>query len=181
VNTIKAKQVVLALNGYFPEFDSVFKNLITPQRAQMLAVELEDELDCPGLYYDTPERVYWRKVDEKVLVIGGKRLLDAEGEIGNYEKLSAKIQEGLEDYLKQQLNLNYKVIHRWSGIMGFTEHELPMITKIEAPMETYMIGGFSGHGMGLGFRSGQEMAELVTGTKNESFFDLIKTTKIKIC
>lgn len=181
VNFIKAKQVVLALNGYFPEFDSVFKKIITPQRAQMLAVELEDELDCPGLYYDTPERVYWRKADEKVLVIGGKRLLDAENEVGDFEKLSSKIQAGLEDYLQTQLNVKYKVIHRWSGIMGFTEHELPMISKIEAPMETFMLGGFSGHGMGLGFRSGQEMAELVTGVKKDSFFDLIKSIKIKLC
>ena len=64
--------------------------------------------------------------------------------------------------------------------MGFTEHELPFITKAEALTETYVIGGFSGHGMGFGFRSGQEMAKLVTGQISHSFFDNFKPVKIKL-
>lgn len=179
-NNIKCKQVVLALNGYFPHFHPVFKPLITPQRAQMMAVELEDDIDSNSLHYDSPERVYWRKSQDKILLIGGKRLLDETGEIGDFEKLSSKIQAGLESYLEDILKLRFKVIHRWSGTMGFTEHELPFITKAEALTETYVIGGFSGHGMGFGFRSGQEMAKLVTGQITQSFFDNFKPVKIKL-
>jgi glycine/D-amino acid oxidase-like deaminating enzyme len=179
-NNIKCKQVVLALNGYFPHFHPVFKSLITPQRAQMMAVELEDDIDSNSLHYDSPERVYWRKSQDKILLIGGKRLLDEAGEIGDFEKLSSKIQDGLESYLEDILKLRFKVIHRWSGTMGFTEHELPFITKAEALTETYVIGGFSGHGMGFGFRSGQEMAKLVTGQISHSFFDNFKPVKIKL-
>lgn len=142
-----------------------------PRRAQMLAVELDEDFDCPGLYYDPPERVYWRKAQEKVLIIGGKRLLDADGEIGDFEKLSPLIQNALEEYLSLQLGLKYKVLSRWSGTMGFTENELPMIGKIKAPLECFMLGGFSGHGMGLGFNSGREVARLVCGEKQESFFN----------
>lgn len=171
INFIKAKQVVLALNAYLPQFHSAFKGVVVPRRAQMLAVELQDEFDCPSLHYDPPERVYWRKAMDKVLVIGGKRLLDEEGETGDFEKISPKIQKGLEDYLRDQLQLTYKVINRWSGTMGFTENELPIIGKIQAPMDTFVIGGFSGHGMGLGFRSAKDLAELVTGISQNSFFD----------
>lgn len=174
INTIKARQVVLALNGYFPEFHTQFKDVITPRRAQMLAVELEEDFHCPSLHYDPPERVYWRKVSDKVLVIGGKRLLDEEGELGDFEKLSPLIQKGLEQYLKDQLGIRYKVINRWSGTMGFTDHELPLVSKIQAPVETYMVGGFSGHGMGLGFRTALDVAELVTNQKSESFFAQFK-------
>lgn len=174
VNTIKAKQVVLALNGYFPQFHSQFKTSIVPRRAQMLAVELEEDFECPSLYYDPPERVYWRKTQERVLVVGGKRLLDEAGETGDFEKVTPVIQNGLEHYLREQLGIRYKVLHRWSGTMGFTDHELPLIDKIKAPTECYMIGGFSGHGMGLGFRSGKEMAELVSGQKQDSFFTQFK-------
>lgn len=174
LNDIKAKQVILALNGYFPQFHPQFRDVIIPRRAQMLAVELEEEFDCPSLYYDPPERVYWRKTQEKVLVVGGKRLLDEPGETGDYEKISPVIQNALEHYLREQLKIRYKVINRWSGIMAFTDHELPLIDRIEAPVECYMIGGFSGHGMGLGFRSGLEMAEVVTGKKRFSFFTQFK-------
>jgi glycine/D-amino acid oxidase-like deaminating enzyme len=179
-NTIKARKVVLAMNGYFPQFHDAFKNSIIPRRAQMLAVELENELDCPSLYYDPPERVYWRKTLDKVLVIGGKRLLDEKGETGDFEKISPVIQNALEHYLSEQLGVKYKVINRWSGTMGFTDHELPIIDRVKAPLECYMIGGFSGHGMGLGFRSGKEMAQLVAGEKIESFFNQFKRSDISL-
>lgn len=181
INFIKSRQVVLALNGYFPHFHSSFKNLIKPCRAQMLAVELEEELDANSLHYDSPERVYWRKSWDKILLIGGKRVLDEAGEVGDFEKISPIIQDGLEDYLQNQLHLRYKVLHRWSGTMGFTEHELPILTKaMTAPIETFVIGGFSGHGMGLGFRSSQEMAELVCYNKEKSFFDQFKSINIEL-
>ena len=179
VNLIKCNQVVLSLNGYFPHFHSMFKSLIKPYRAQMLAVELEEDLEANSLHYDSPERVYWRKSWDKILLIGGKRILDEAGEVGDFEKISPIIQDGLEDYLQNQLNIRYKVIHRWSGTMGFTEHELPILTKAKtSPIETFVIGGFSGHGMGLGFRSSQEMAELVCGQKEKSFFDQFKSFNI---
>lgn len=180
LNNIKCKQVVLALNGYFPQFHRAFKDVIKPYRAQMLAVELEDDIDSTSLHYDSPERVYWRKSQDKILLIGGKRVLDEAGEVGDFEKVSPLIQAGLELYLRDQLKVNYKVIHRWSGTMGFTDHELPYLTKIEGPLETFMIGGFSGHGMGFGFRSAQEMAQLVTGKISESFFDSFKAIKVKL-
>ncbi len=181
VNTIKAKQVILALNGYLPQFHSAFQDLVTPRRAQMLAVELEEDIEAPSLYYDPPERVYWRKTQEKLLLIGGKRLLDETGEVGNFEKVSPLIQDGLESYLRDQLHLKFKVLQRWSGTMGFTPHELPIITRaVEAPVETVVVGGFSGHGMGMGFRAAQETAQLVLGIKNKSFFDGFQTVNIKL-
>ena len=180
LNTIKARQVVLALNGYFPEFHSIFKDVISPRRAQMLAVEIEGDINCPHLYYDPPERVYWRKTQSNILVIGGKRLLDEKGEMGNFEKISTPIQNGLEQYLKEQLELKYKVINRWSGTMGFTGHELPLSGKLEAPVETYMIGGFSGHGMGLGFNSALDLAEVIISKKKQSFFNKFKKVDFKI-
>ena len=178
LNFIKAKQVVLALNGYAPQFHPSFGDLIKPSRAQMLAVELEDDIDSMSLHYDSPERVYWRRAQDKILLIGGKRLLDESGEVGDYEKLSSAIQSGLEEYLKRTLQIRYKVIHRWSGTMGFTQHELPFVTRVEAPLETYFIGGFSGHGMGFGFRSAQDLAELLTGKNGQPFFASFASAKI---
>lgn len=179
-NTINSKQVVMALNGYFPQFNAIFKDAFVPRRAQMLAVEIEDGFDCPGLHYDPPGRVYWRKAQNNVLLIGGKRLLDEAGEKGEFEKISPIIQNGLERYIRDQLGLKYKVINRWSGIMGFTEHELPLVGKIEAPIETFLIGGFSGHGMGLGFASAKDVAELVTGVRKESFFSNFKKAEFSL-
>jgi len=169
-NIIRAKHIVLALNGYLPQFHHFFKNLVTPQRAQMLAVELGTEIGCPSLHYDPEDRVYWRKSQDNLLLIGGKRLLDESEENGDFEKLNPIIQHGLENYLKEKIGIDYKVIHRWSGIMGFTKNELPIIAKMNNSAETFVLGGFSGHGMGLGFHSAKEMAEMVCGYREKSFF-----------
>lgn len=181
IENIKASKIILALNAYLPQFHHSFKDIVVPRRAQMISVQLEEPLECPSLYYDPMERAYWRKINDNTLILGGKRLLDEAGETGDFEKISPLIQDGLELYLKEQLRIKYKVISRWSGIMGFTEHELPFIGKMDSLKdEIYMLGGFSGHGMGFGFHSGKEMAEIVIGRKKESFFDQFKRVDIKL-
>lgn len=179
LSTIQAKQVVIALNGYAGQFHPAFKEHIIPKRAQMLAVEPEVPVKWPDLYYDPAERVYWR-THGKTLMIGGKRLLDEEGENSDFEKVSSLIQKGLENYLTHQLGIRYQVIGRWSGIMGFTDHELPLVSRVKAPLEAYVIAGFSGHGMGLGFKSAQGLAELVIGKNQESFFQQFKKADFKL-
>ncbi|MFP5386126.1 MAG: NAD(P)/FAD-dependent oxidoreductase [Bacteriovoracia bacterium] len=177
---LETDKVILAMNAYFPQFHSAFRHMITPRRAQMLAVELADNLEAPHLYYDPLDKVYWRKAKDNVLLIGGKRLLDETGETGEFEKVSPVIQNGLEEYLRQQLGLKFRIINRWSGTMGFTEHELPFIGKVQSPVESYVIGGFSGHGMGFGFHAGKDMAEVVTGLKTNSFFDQFRKAEVRL-
>lgn len=177
-NRIKAQQVVLAMNGYMPQFSSVLKDVIFPKRAQMLAVTADEPINSPFLHYDPAEKVYWRTVSEKVIVIGGKRLLDEAGEESEFEKISPVIQNGLESYLAEKLRLNFRILKRWSGIMGFTEHELPLVQKVRGRENLFLGAGFSGHGMGFGFKSGQELAGLLTGKKSHSFFETFRTTDI---
>jgi gamma-glutamylputrescine oxidase len=177
---INAKQVILATNAYSAEIHPGFKTIITPRRAQMLAVKIHGDFFAPGIYYDPADRVYWRMYENNTLLIGGKRLLDEAGEIGSFEKISPIIQKGLETYLVEQLGIDFEIKSRWSGIMGFTEHELPVISKIKGPIDSFMLGGFSGHGMGMGFRAGLEMAEIVLGIKRESFFSHFKKFEINL-
>lgn len=171
---LECSSIVLAMNAYLSEFSDDFKNIIIPNRAQMLAVKLESKLDVDELCYDPLNRVYWRKTHSDELIIGGKRLLDESREVSNFEKVTQIIQDGLEDYLGHELGIKYHVIKRWSGIMGFTQDELPIITKVNKYESVYVLGGFSGHGMGFGFKSGFEMANLVLKNKKFSFFDLIR-------
>ncbi len=170
---IKPQKVILALNGYSSQFHSAFQNLVFPKRAQMLSARLEEDFNCPDVYYDPAEKVYWRMNHQREIIVGGKRTLDESGEVGEFEKVTPLIQKALEQYL-DKLGLKFQVTHRWAGIMGFTDHELPIIDRVPAPLETYFIGGFSGHGMGLGFLSGKEMAQVCLGIKEESFFHQFK-------
>jgi len=167
---IHAENIVFALNGYSGRFLNEWSNFIKPYRAQMLAVELKHPLNCPSLYYDPEDRVYWRKSGENSLLIGGKRLLDEQNEQTDFDHLNGKIQTALEAYLRDTLGLNYNVLHRWSGIMGFTQSELPIVTKLKNNKSVHLIGGFSGHGMGFGFHAGKDLAEVLLNLKTKSFF-----------
>lgn len=170
LNFIRAPITIMAMNGYTSEFDHSFEKSIFPRRAQMLAFEMDSKEICPDLYYDPAERVYFRHIQGKLWAIGGKRLADEQNEVGVLEKVNPLIQSELEKYLSEVLKFNFKVTERWSGIMGFTSSELPFVTKLKSKSELYLIGGFSGHGMGFGFHSAKEMAELVLHKINKSFF-----------
>lgn len=178
---VETQKVLLALNGYSAEFHPALAGLIKPYRAQMLAVEISGKHQLKtDLYYDPAERVYFRLTSDQRLIIGGKRLLDEKGEEGTFEKISTVIQKGLENYLSDTLKLSHQVVHRWSGIMGFTQHELPYVEKVEATTPTFIAAGFSGHGMGFGFHAAKEAAELMLEKRDRSFFSDFHQDKIRL-
>lgn len=170
--TIGFDQVLVALNGYSPRFHQDFKDLIFPKRAQMLAVKINNPLELDKLFYHPAERVYWRMVDPKTLIIGGKRLVDESEENSDFEKINSSVQSALELYVRDHLKLTYEVSHRWSGIMGFTSNELPLITSMIHD-SCFVAAGFSGHGMGMGFHSGREISEMMLGLRSQSILNQV--------
>lgn len=158
----RAEKTIYCLNAYTSSVLPDFQNRIRPQRAQMLKVHLHSSSQIgEELFYDPEERVYFRRDGRDELWIGGKRILDAKREETLEEGNSDIIQKALEDYLLS-LGLNFEVKDRWSGIMGFTERELPLL---EEQGSRLILGGFSGHGMGLGFHAGKVAAERVLEKK----------------
>ena len=178
LGVIEAHTSVLALNGYLQQFGQDLKHLVIPQRAQMLAVKLAKPISSTVLHYDSPDKVYWKLRDPKTLLIGGKRMLDEKNENTLHDSVNPIVQKGLEDYLKNVLHVDYQVLKRWSGVMGFTQDELPYIEKLKTSSNTFIIGGFGGHGMGLGFLSARNLVELMSQKVNESFFSELRKKKL---
>jgi gamma-glutamylputrescine oxidase len=150
---IEAEKVFLCLNGYLGQFDKSLKNLISPKRAQMISLKMENnKLDSN--YYDPAHKVYFR-VDPlnptPSLLVGGMRLVDEDNENDDHDKVTTVIQNALQDYAETLFQKKLPVLARWSGIMGFTENENPIIKKIESLPHTDLVGGYSGHGMGMAF------------------------------
>lgn len=151
-------KTIFCLNAYTARVLPEFKERIFPRRAQMLRVRLRTQPTLgEDLFYDPEERVYFRREGKEHLLIGGKRLVDPIAEETFTEEISPPIQSALEDYLKDDLKLSFEVVDRWSGIMGFTADELPIL---ERQGERVFLAGFSGHGMGFGFHAGKKAAEM---------------------
>lgn len=161
-------EVVIALNGYTA---SLLAEPITPARAQMLCVDLHQKLNIAGLVYEPESRVYFKSIASHRLVIGGKRLIDKDNEETSLLAVNFKIQQALLDYVTARLGTIKSIQGQWSGIMGFSADELPLLEKRK---DYYLIGGFSGHGMGLGFNASRNLSDMMIDNKT-SFFHSIRT------
>lgn len=197
VDFILGAQVLKVNTGLHPEIETSFGNFsceklmvctngesyllpelkldIVPQRAQMLAMKLASPIYASGLFYDPEARVYFKFDRPGYLLIGGKRLVDEANENTTSTNVSPKIQEALYEYVRDELNYSGEKINTWAGTMGFTKNELPYVGKISNLESCYVAAGFSGHGMGWGFKTAQEMALLLLGKINEP--QLVQMTK----
>ena len=52
------------------------------------------------------------------------------------------------------------VTHRWSGTMGFSRDGLPIVGAVPGMSGVFAGAGFTGHGFGFAWRSGQALVEL---------------------
>ncbi len=160
--TVSYGLAVVAVNAWtqrlLPHID------IRPQRAQMLATAPRGpartlEPVCYGCWgYD-----YFRQRDDGRLLIGGRRHLHRDSEGTDESIPTAVVQDDLEAYLARHLGAfgPFEVEARWSGIMGFSPDELPFWQPLpdkDGTSSTHVLGGMTGHGMGLGAISGQTIA-----------------------
>jgi gamma-glutamylputrescine oxidase len=155
-----AGAVVLATNAYtnllLPEIG------IAPVRAQMLATGPEPRrLVARPAYSDRGYR-YWRQLADGRLLAGGFRNHALDEEIGHQAAPTAKIQALLDEQLRG-LGSRAAVTHRWAGIMGFTEEELPLVGTVPGHPGVHVCGGYSGHGMGFAFQCARQLAGALTG------------------
>lgn len=169
---IRADEIVIALNGYT---DSLISDLVIPQRAQMLCVELKEPFENKSLIYEPDSRVYFKSIGNKKLIIGGKRLVDPEAEETSLLGINHKIQQSLQDYILMRIGQIESVHARWSGIMGFSADELPLIEKRD---NYFLITGFSGHGMGFGFNASRNLSDMIIDNK-PSFFHSIRNNSLQ--
>ena len=167
---IKSHLVIYATNGYSPLLNPYFKDKIFPTRGQILATEAVPPF-MEGPCYANFVLDYFRQLPSGEFIIGGFRQLQKDVEIGYSDETSDLIQDALEDFLRKHLpNLkDTPITHRWSGIMGFSVDGQPMVGSLPTDPQSYFIGGFTAHGIGLAFHSGKCLADCLFGREIPKF------------
>ncbi|WP_309608088.1 FAD-dependent oxidoreductase, partial [Flavobacterium sp.] len=102
----------------------------------------------------------FRNINDRIL-IGGGRNLDFETENTSEFGQTLLIQNNLEQMLKEIIlpNTEFKIAHRWSGIMGLGTHKKPIVKQISN--HVYCGVRLGGMGVAIGSLIGQELADLV--------------------
>jgi glycine/D-amino acid oxidase-like deaminating enzyme len=155
--SFNTKKLLFATNGFATQLTN---NEVKPARAQVLITEPIANLDIKGTFHLDKGYYYFRNFEDRIL-LGGGRNLDFEGETTTDLSQTEKIQNKLEDLLKNVIlpNQEFQIAHRWSGIMGIGAHKNPIVSQLSN--NVYCGVRLGGMGVAIGSLIGKELADLV--------------------
>lgn len=161
---LEAPMIIYATNGYSALMHSFFQDKIFPTRGQILATEAVPRF-MEGPCYANFVLDYFRQLPTGQMIIGGFRQLQKDAEKGYSDEASDVIQNALEEFLHLHIpNVrSAKITHRWSGIMGFSVDGQPLIGSLPSDNQSFFVGGFTGHGLGLAFHSAKILTDSLFG------------------
>ncbi len=132
---------------------------LVPGRGQVLITKpIKNILFNSTFHYDKGY-FYFRKVNDRVLIGGGRNLFLKQEETTEFETTS-NIQIILTKLLKEVVlpNTKFEVDYSWSGIMAFGDELKPVIEKVED--QIYCAVRCNGMGVAIGSEVGAEVAQL---------------------
>ena len=150
-------KLFFATNGFAGE---ITNNAVKPARAQVLITEPIENLDIRGTFHLDKGYYYFRNFENRIL-LGGGRNLDFDGETTTDLNQTEKIQNKLEELLKNVIlpNQEFQIAHRWSGIMGIGSQKNPIVSQLSE--NVYCGVRLGGMGVAIGSIIGKELAELL--------------------
>jgi gamma-glutamylputrescine oxidase len=155
-HSIRAEKCFICTNAFALQF--MPESDISPGRGQVLITEPVFDLPWKGIYHFDEGYYYFREVNGRIL-LGGGRNLDFDAETTSEFELNSRIQQDLEAKLyelifpKRKLNVDM----RWSGIMAFGKTKMPIIKQIsENVVAGVRLGGM---GVAIGSLLGKRLSE----------------------
>jgi gamma-glutamylputrescine oxidase len=141
----------------------VLDEAIKPVRGQVIATEPLSRLlyECP--HYARHGFDYWQQTDDLRLILGGRRDTQLELEYTAEETITEPIQRELESFAAELIGEPPRVTHRWAGIFGRTDDDVPLAGPVPGADGLWVAAGYSGHGNVLGLACGELVAQAVLG------------------
>ena len=163
VDELAAAEVVIATDGYPSGLLGPLEGLIIPTRAQMVATEPIPErlFECP--HYSRHGFDYWQQREDGRILAGGFRDTALDDEFTTSEETTWAIQASLERLVSDLVGWPVVPTHRWAGLFGFVPDFMPVVGAVPGIDRLWVCGGYSGHGMVLGFMCGELVVDAVLG------------------
>ncbi|KAH7398576.1 FAD dependent oxidoreductase-like protein [Pyrenochaeta sp. MPI-SDFR-AT-0127] len=187
-NTITAKNVILATNGYTPYLLKELQGIIVPMRGQITAqrpgkaTNLSTPLSTSYsfIYQSGYEYMIPRPLSnggQHIIIGGGLGRLPRGGssEFGTVDDSS--LNPNVTEYLRGSLTgyfgtenwgetseeeASARIVQEWTGIMGATADDRPIVGEVPGKKGIWISAGFNGHGMVLCLKAAQALAKMVT-------------------
>jgi glycine/D-amino acid oxidase-like deaminating enzyme len=167
---VRARHVIVAADGALPALVPEYAGRVRARRLHMVASAPIAERVVDQLVYPRWGREYFQQRPDGRILLGGYADVDGAASYTDREEGSAEIWGRLERYLRDELGLDTTVTHRWVGIVGYTDDQLPFVGEVPGRSRLHVAGGYSGHGNVPGYAAGQELADAIAGAGGEAPF-----------
>ncbi|MDW8338301.1 MAG: FAD-dependent oxidoreductase, partial [Thermoleophilia bacterium] len=172
-----AEAVVVATDGYPSGLLGALEGLIVPTRGQVLATEPVPEPWFEVPHYGRHGFDYWHRRPDGRIVAGGFRDVSLDSEFTAAEETTAAVQGALEGFVASLLGRPLRIDHRWAGIFGLVFDFLPVVGRVPGEEGLWVAGGYSGHGVVLGFACGRLVARAICGDR-DPLLDLFEPSRL---
>jgi glycine/D-amino acid oxidase-like deaminating enzyme len=166
---VKAKEVLVATNGYTDRLVPKLKPRIFPVGSYIivtepLSPELQDKLSPKRrMFYDTKNFLnYFRLTPDGRMLFGGRNNLSTGLDL---EESARRLQERMVEVYPDLSGV--PITHSWTGRLGLTFDLMPHIGRIEG---IHYALGYGGHGVSIATYIGTEVGLLLAGQKTSSPF-----------
>ncbi|PNS18039.1 hypothetical protein CAC42_3998 [Sphaceloma murrayae] len=158
--SVQAKQVILATNGYTSAIMPDYTDMIVPCRGQMSAIKPPGEL--AGEKRLKTSWGFSEKGNHDYLIqrpneFGGHLMYGGAEKYGHRlgvtddsfvdDRQTKYLKTTLQRYFSLEEKKELDLVKTWSGIMGFSRDEVPLVGPVPGKKGLFMCAGFTGHGM----------------------------------
>tara|TARA_R100001143_G_scaffold63497_1_gene70966 strand:+ start:3185 stop:4282 length:1098 start_codon:yes stop_codon:yes gene_type:complete len=150
---LKANKIALTVNGFISGLSNVN---VFPARGYVFVTQPIDGLKWKGTFNYNEGYVYFRNIDNRLLLGGGRNVAKEEETTSEFG-VNAVIKEYLISFANEKLHLpkGWKIDLEWSGIMGMTPDKEPIIKEVKPGVWTGV--GLSGMGIAIGMEVAREL------------------------
>jgi len=145
--SIKAKHIVVAIDGNLAKALPELSELVAPTRLQMISTAPETKLNLEYAVYIRQGWDYWQQLPDGRIAIGGGRDLALEQEATDVVEPTQVIRDYLEQKL-DELGVTAPVEHHWAAIVSYTDSGLPIIKEVKPGV--WAVGAYCGTGNVVG-------------------------------
>jgi gamma-glutamylputrescine oxidase len=167
--SVRAGHVVVAADGALPALVPDYDGRVRARRLHMVATAPAAPVVDHMVYARWGFEYFQQRPDGRILA-GGFSDVDAEDSYTDDDSGSPGIWARLDGYLREDLGVEAMISHRWAGVVGYSEDQLPYVGEVPGRPGLHVMGGYSGHGNVPGFMSGRDLADTIAGDGPEPLF-----------
>jgi len=148
-------KLVIATNGFTRHLTDL---PVKPARGYVFVTKPLADLAWRGTFHFDEGYIYFRDVDERLLIGGARNIAMAKEETAEFG-VNQTIKDHLIRFVNDTLQIpdGWEIEQEWSGIMGMTENKEPIIKQMNP--NTWVAAGLSGMGVAIGMQVAKDLLD----------------------